>query len=57
VDSIARGVLLAPEMRTRMFRSQATGDGDARSAVPGIHAAPDEHVQLRTSVVGYRRRR
>ncbi|MFU8855117.1 DUF6461 domain-containing protein [Micromonospora sp. SL1-18] len=46
VDSIERGVLLAPEMRTRMFRSQATGDGDARSAVHGLYAAtaaPGQH--------------
>ncbi|MEU8002516.1 DUF6461 domain-containing protein [Catellatospora sp. NPDC049111] len=39
VDSIGRGVPLAPDMRTRMFHSQATGDGDTRSAVHGLYAA------------------
>ncbi|MFG3697276.1 hypothetical protein ACGF5C_05045 [Micromonospora sp. NPDC047620] len=47
VDSIERGVPLAPEMRTRMFRSRSTGDGGARSAVHGLYAAtalPGQHA-------------
>ncbi|MCW3841503.1 DUF6461 domain-containing protein [Micromonospora yasonensis] len=47
VDSIERGVPLAPEVRTRMFRSLATGDAEARSAINGLYAAtapPGRHV-------------
>ncbi|MEV5764787.1 DUF6461 domain-containing protein [Micromonospora sp. NPDC052213] len=47
VDSVERGVPLAPEMRTRMFRSRATGDGVAPSAVHGLYAAtalPGRHA-------------
>lgn len=53
VDAVERGVPLAPEMRARMMRSRATGDGGAgSSAVNGLHAAtatgqgPNEPLDL-----------
>jgi hypothetical protein len=39
VNAIERGVPLDPQTRTRMFRSQATGDGNGAAAVAGLYAA------------------
>ncbi|MEV4417203.1 DUF6461 domain-containing protein [Catellatospora sp. NPDC049609] len=39
VDAVERAVPLDPEMRTRMFRSRATGTGEASSAVHGLYVA------------------